>query len=72
MINWHKGMDDAPKDQQILGYLKGDYDVYHWQEDKLSQKPRPYWASFSCFGRRYERDNQPTHWALLEPPEDAA
>lgn len=70
-INWLP-IETAPKDRDVLLYLgSGQCSVGKFDHDGFARRPRPYWSTERgwLFGKLWQRENQPTHWAELTRPE---
>jgi hypothetical protein len=70
MTKWEP-IDTAPKDRRILLFVPPrDYHIGQWDDDRYAlKKPRPYWTSSleRVMGRKWMRDNPPTHWMEIPP-----
>lgn len=75
MSDWQP-IETAPKDgTRVLLFINRTYGekfiLGHWDDNKYSKNPRPYWTndSQSAYGIVVTRENQPTHWIKIpEPP----
>lgn len=70
-------IESAPRDGQpvllyiaVVGFTGGATTVGRYDDDKHAKRPRPHWSTERgwLFGRRWDRDNQPTHWMPLPLP----
>ena len=57
--------------KKILLWVDGTFYTGNWNEEPFHVKPRPHWDFDHPFGKRWVRENQPTHWMEIIPPEDA-
>lgn len=57
----------------ILGWNGRSIDVWTWDPDAFSKRPRPCWRRFDLNGITRDREEPPTHWMPLPaPPEPGA
>ncbi len=69
-------IETAPKDGTKILIWRGDSSsaevvIGRWDDDKYSQKPRPYWTGIDHYWRgvRWCREHAPTDWMPIpEPP----
>ncbi len=76
-MDWQP-IETAPKDgTEVVGWfpyhstatLGGSVFVMRWNDDRYHKRPVPYWeASGWVWGRRDQREKQPTHWMPLPDP----
>jgi len=72
-MEW-KSIETAPKDgTAVLVYPPiwngRTVSVAHWNDDRYSKRPRPYWKRDDDHNRTtVSRDKPPTHWMPLPPP----
>lgn len=67
-MNWQP-IETAPKDRRILLYY-GWSVCGCWNLDEFINNPKPYWLTDKGFlGKTWHKENNPTHWAELIPPE---
>lgn len=38
-----------------------------WEDERYAKKPKPHWAGHP-FGTRYSKNNEPTHFLIIEGP----
>jgi hypothetical protein len=70
MSEW-QSIETAPKDRKILILGKDYVSVGKWDSNEFAKNPKPHFKSERGYlhGKRWELDNQPTHWMPLpEPP----
>jgi hypothetical protein len=64
-MEWHP-IITAPKDGTSVLLLMGGSipSVGAWDKQPYHANPKPYWVSERgyCFGKAWDRANQPTHW----------
>ena len=68
MVSWQP-IETAPKEGLLfLGWIEGSVDIGGWDNDPRAERPRPFWNWNDPRGRKYMRDDPPTHWMPLHDP----
>lgn len=67
-------IETAPRQRlpqvRILGWNGKTIDLWVWDTQAWSQRPRACWRRYGARGISQDRKEQPTHWMPLpEPPE---
>lgn len=72
-MNWQP-ISTAPHDTWILLYRPDSHswsrvDIGRWDENRHSNRPRPFWRSMhGLLGITEMRNHPPSHWMPLPPP----
>lgn len=63
-----KGRDELGATVSVLLWMGGSWRIGHWDDDRYTSRPRPYWACDSGLRTTWIRANQPNWWMPLPPP----